>query len=118
MHRALFTNWKFALLWAIGISASIAAFFSEGGGHEQLAESAQQIREKRGNSYRELAETAAPVARPSAATPEPADEGELAEPEFGEPSLDPGPDGEEQGGGEAAPAPAPAPPAPAGEAEL
>jgi hypothetical protein len=49
MHRALFTNWKFALLWAVGISASVAAFFAEGGGHEQLEASAEQIRDKRSN---------------------------------------------------------------------
>jgi hypothetical protein len=116
VHQTLFKSWKIAALWAIGISASIAAFFSEGGGHEQLAESAQQIREKRGNSYREDAEIAPPVVRPSAAASVPDEEDEPAEPEFGDPSLDPGMGDGEQG--EPAPASASAPQVPAGEAEL
>jgi hypothetical protein len=97
MTRILFTNWKIALLWAIGISASVAAFFADGGGHEQLEASAQQIREKRSNPYREDAEAAEPVQAPvPAASAVPANEDEDEEPAFGEPSLDPGMDGEGQ----------------------
>jgi hypothetical protein len=32
----LFRDWRFALLWVIGISALAAAFFAKGGGHEDL----------------------------------------------------------------------------------
>lgn len=97
MHRALFSNWKIALLWAIGISASVAAFFADGGGHEQLEQSAQQIRDKRSNPYRddtanfEVAPEPVPAARA-----DPASEEEPDEPAFGEPSEEPGIDGEEQ----------------------
>ncbi len=43
MYQLIFRNWKFAALWAIGISASVAAFFEPGGGQEQLAASAEKI---------------------------------------------------------------------------
>ncbi len=106
MHRALFSSWKFALLWAIGISASVAAFFADGGGHEQLAQSAQQIREKRGTAQRKNAEQAPPVVQPSAAAAhaDEADEPEPEEPAFGEPMTD-----EVEGETSAAPMPAPKP---------
>jgi hypothetical protein len=94
MHRALFNSWKFALLWAIGISASVAAFFADGGGHEQLEASAEQIREKRGSPYRQEAEAARPVPQPAVAAVDPATEDEPDEPEFGEPMFDPSADGE------------------------
>jgi hypothetical protein len=110
MHRALFTNWKFALLWAIGISASVAAFFADGGGHEELAANAEQIREKRGNAYREDAGEAQPIEQAAPATP-PSDEAELEEPTFGEPMID-----EFDGETQAAPKPA-AKPSGEGEAE-
>lgn len=100
MHRALFTNWKFALLWAIGISASVAAFFADGGGHEQLEASAQQIREKRSNPYRKDAE---PEVQPAAVAPAPAPEAEPEEPAFGEPMSD-------EFGGENVPPPKPGQP--------
>lgn len=87
MHRLLFSSWKVALLWAIGISASVAAFFADGGGHEQLEVSAQQIREKRGNPYRREAHVPLPVKEPSDAAP-PAAESEPDEPAFGEPMAD------------------------------
>lgn len=87
MHRALFSSWKFALLWAIGISASVAAFFADGGGHEQLEASAQQIREKRSNPYRQDAQAAQPAPEPSAAA-SPVAEFEPEEPAFGEPMAD------------------------------
>lgn len=32
----LFRDWRFALLWVVGISALAAAYFAQGGGHEQL----------------------------------------------------------------------------------
>ncbi len=44
MYQLIFRNWKFALLWAIGLTASAAAFLERGGGHEQLEASARQIR--------------------------------------------------------------------------
>jgi hypothetical protein len=115
MYRALFSNWKFALLWAIGISASVAAFFADGGGHEQLEVSAQQIREKRSNPDRQDAQAEEPVAAPAPApSAVPASEEEDEEPAFGEPSLDPGMDGGEQA---ALPGPATQQPA-EGEAEF
>lgn len=114
MHQTLFRSWKIAALWAIGISASIAAFFSEGGGHEQLEESAQQIREKRGNPHRQDDGAGQPVAQPVAAAPAADEAEEAAEPEFDEPSIDPGVDGEEP----ATLGPAAAQPAPAAEEEL
>ena len=43
MYQLIFRNWKFAALWAIGISASVAAFFEPGGWQEQLAASAGKI---------------------------------------------------------------------------
>jgi hypothetical protein len=87
MYRTLFSSWKFALLWAIGISASVAAFFADGGGHEQLEASAQQIREKRGSPGRQDAREAEPAA-PAAAASVPAEEAEPEEPAFGEPMTD------------------------------
>ena len=33
----LFRDWRFALLWVIGISAMAAAFFARGGGNEQAS---------------------------------------------------------------------------------
>ncbi len=97
MHRILFSNWKVALLWAIGISASVAAFFADGGGHEQLEQSAQQIRDKRASPYREDAADFEAAREPApAASADPASEEESDEPAFGEPSEDPGIEGEEQ----------------------
>jgi hypothetical protein len=107
MHRALFTNWKFALLWAVGISASVAAFFAEGGGHEQLEASAEQIRDKRSNPYRQDASEAEPAPQPTATAAPVLAEDEAAEPEFGEPMFDPSGDGEAKPAPAAAPAPKP-----------
>lgn len=88
MYQTLFRSWKFAALWAIGISACIAAFFADGGGHEQFEESAQVIRDKRSGGKK-----AAPAAPAAVAAPAPAPvESPVAEPEepaFGEP-MDPG----------------------------
>jgi hypothetical protein len=103
MHRALFNSWKIALLWVIGISASVAAFFSDGGGHEQLEASTVQIREKRGNVHRQETTAAEPVEQPApAATP--SEEDEPDEPAFGEPMVD-----ELEGEAQAAPKSAPQP---------
>lgn len=44
MYQLIFRNWKFALLWAVGLTASAAAFMESGGGHERLEASAKQIR--------------------------------------------------------------------------
>lgn len=33
----LFRDWRFALLWVVGISALAAAYFAKGGANEQLA---------------------------------------------------------------------------------
>jgi hypothetical protein len=108
MQRALFTSWKIALLWVIGISASVAAFFADGGGHEQLEASAEQIREKRGNADRQPTDEPQPVVQPAPAAA-PAEEAEPEEPAFDEPMTD-------EMEGEAQPAPKPAP-KPSDEAE-
>lgn len=87
--QQLFRNWKFAALWAVGISASIGTFFTEGGGHEELELSAKQIRERRGSSDAQT--TARPVYQPLPAQPTvaPADAvPDTEDPAFGEPSLD------------------------------
>lgn len=82
MQRLLFRDWRFALLWAIGLTASVAAFFSQGGGHEDLAKRTEEIK-----SSRQAAEQAAgeagsqPAAEPTVIEE---DEG----PNFGEPQLD------------------------------
>lgn len=111
MNQTLFRSWKIAAFWAIGISALVAAFFAEGGGHEQFEQSAQQIRDKRANPERREAPAAAPRPAPSAS---PAAMDEEPEPAFGEPTMPTG--GDEV---EAAPAPAPAsaPPPAAAPAE-
>lgn len=45
MPRFLFRNRWFALVWAVGVLASIGLFFSEGGGQEDLAQATETIRE-------------------------------------------------------------------------
>lgn len=47
MYQLIFRNWKFALLWALGLTASVATFFERGGGNERLEASARQIRSQR-----------------------------------------------------------------------
>lgn len=108
MHRSLFTDWKIALFFALGISACVGAFFADGGGHEQLEASAQQIREKRSNPYRDDAQQAAPVAAPSAAAPAPTQAPVEVEdePAFGEPMFDPVGDDEPKPAAKQAPKPA------------
>ena len=45
MPRFLFRNRWIALVWALGVLASIGVFFSDGGGQEDLAKAAETIRE-------------------------------------------------------------------------
>ncbi|MCZ8322005.1 MAG: hypothetical protein ACK442_14640 [Novosphingobium sp.] len=85
MQQLLFRDWRFALLWAIGLTASVAAFFSEGGGHEQLSQQTEQIRAERAGQA-DAASTGL-AANGAAAMSAPADQ-EEAEPQFGEPMLD------------------------------
>lgn len=47
MYQLIFRNWKFALLWVVGISISVASFLEKGGGKDRMEASAQQIREHR-----------------------------------------------------------------------
>jgi len=47
MTQLLFRNRWFALLWAVAICFSISRFFGDGGGQEQLAKAAADIRTKR-----------------------------------------------------------------------
>jgi len=76
----LFRDWRFALLWVIGISALAAAYFAQGGGHEQLLASPQP----------EVATTApASAADPKpAAAPAPAADGGEEQANFGDPVMD------------------------------
>lgn len=60
MYKAILSNWKLTLMWALGICASTAFFFGRGG-DAQLTESIQQI----------SAGAAEPVAPPPAPAPEP-----------------------------------------------
>ncbi len=47
MTQLLFRNRWFALLWALAICFSISRFFGDGGGQQQLAQPASEIRAKR-----------------------------------------------------------------------
>lgn len=78
MHELIFRNWKFALLWAIGLTASAAAFFEKDGGQAQLQRSAEQIRAQR----EQLGAPPPPAAMPSDSTDPDAvqDEGAAADP--------------------------------------
>lgn len=64
MYQLLFRNWKVALLWAIGVSASVGAFFADGGRHEQMEAEIGMIREQRSHA---AAPQASPSAEPQAA---------------------------------------------------
>lgn len=66
IYQLLFRNWKQALLWAIGVSASVGAFFAEGGRHEQLEANVEKIREQRSHTA-----PPAPAAEPAAAQASP-----------------------------------------------
>lgn len=74
----LFRDWRYALLWVVGISALAAAYFARGGGHEDLMAQPQAA-----------VPTSQPVAGSSPApAPAPAaDAGEEAT-KFGEPVMD------------------------------
>ena len=74
----LFRDWRFALVWVIGISALAAAFFAECGGHEDML--AQPQAAGPAASSPALA-SPAPIATPT----KPADERTL---QFGEPVMD------------------------------
>lgn len=45
MPRFLFRNRWIALVWAVGVLASIGVFFSDDGGHKDLARATETIRE-------------------------------------------------------------------------
>jgi hypothetical protein len=47
MTQLLFRNRWFALLWALALCFTISRFFGDGGGQEQLAKAADDIRSKR-----------------------------------------------------------------------
>lgn len=47
MYRLVFSNWKFALVWACGVCLSTAYFFARGG-EERLSASAEQIAKGKG----------------------------------------------------------------------
>jgi hypothetical protein len=83
MQQLLFRDWRFALLWAIGLTAGVAAFFAEGGGHEDLARSAAEIK-----AARQVTDgsASAPVAAPAQASAPVAEEDEGLS--FGEPLAD------------------------------
>lgn len=107
MVESLFRNWKSAALLAVGISTLAAAFFAEGGGHESLEQSAEQIRERRtgADAGQVVNVSPGPVITPVPSDPNAAPGAastEEAEPAFGAPM-----DGEET------PTPAATKPAPA-----
>lgn len=86
MYQLIFRNWKFAALWAIGISASVAAFFEPGGGQEQLAVSAEKI-----ETARALQDSVASLPVPpieEVAVDEPLSEEDAAAAEAGAPVMD------------------------------
>lgn len=96
MYQLIFRDWKIALLWAIGLTASTAAFFEGGGGHDKLEASAAQIRAQREQQAATPA-YAQPGAQPERADPlpdgEPSGEGgEEAAPADGDAGAEPAPD--------------------------
>ena len=86
MYQLIFRNWKFAALWAIGISASVAAFFEPGGGQEQLAASAEKIETARAQESRVGNPPASPAEE--VAVDEPLSEEDAAAAEAGAPVMD------------------------------
>lgn len=86
MYQLIFRNWKFAALWAIGISASVAAFFEPGGGQEQLAASAEKIETARTLENNVASLPAPPV--DEVVVDEPLSEEEVAVAEAGAPVMD------------------------------
>lgn len=73
----LFRDWRYALLWVIGISAIATAYFAEGGGHEQLQAQQQPAA---------VAPPPAAVRPAPSAAPAPQDGDESTQ--FGEPIMD------------------------------
>lgn len=86
MYQLIFRNWKFAALWAIGISASVAAFFEPGGGQEQLAASAEKIETARALENNIASLPAPPI--DEVAVGEPLSEDDAAAAEAGAPVMD------------------------------
>lgn len=86
MYQLIFRNWKFAALWAIGISASVAAFFEPGGGQEQLAASAEKIETARALENNVASLPAPPI--DEVAVDEPLSEEDAAAAEAGAPVMD------------------------------
>lgn len=74
----LFRDWRFALLWVVGISALATAFFARGGGHEQLLATPQP---------EAPAPAPAPAENPTPPAAPPIDPAEEQE-KFGEPVMD------------------------------
>lgn len=70
MYQLIFRDWKIALLWAIGLTASTAAFFERDGGHDQLEASAAQIRAQKAQ-LAPVPSYAPPSAQPDRADPSP-----------------------------------------------
>lgn len=83
MYALIFRNWKFAMLWAIGLAATAAAFMEKDGGQAKLQASADQIR-----AQGELVAPTKPAAAP-AATPA-ANQEEADEPAEGDAPVEPG----------------------------
>lgn len=90
MPTRMFRDWRMALLWAVGLMASVAAFFSDGGGHEALTQQAREIANKRSGQLEKAQALAAnpaatrrppPVGDERVSDDEFADEAELQEPD-------------------------------------
>lgn len=99
MYQLLFRNWKLALVWALAVSASVGAFFAEGGRHEQLEADVEKIRAGRSHAAAPVAAAAEPEAGQAVPAPVQAAGGEDAEAEAGD-VEDAGwgqPEGEPQG---------------------
>ena len=86
MYQLIFRNWKFAALWAIGISASVAAFFEPGDGQEQLAASAEKIESAKALESAVVAQPAPPM--DEVAIDDPLSEEDAAAAEAGAPVMD------------------------------
>ena len=82
MYQLIFRDVRIAALWVIGIAASVALFFSEGGGQQQLAQTADEIQSKR------AAQTAAPAKTTITLPAEPSDAASIPEDDMeGEPAI-------------------------------
>lgn len=63
MYQLIFRDVRVAALWVIGVVASVALFFSEGGGQRKLAQAAQEI--ESGKNHKAAATPAAVVTLPA-----------------------------------------------------